>query len=37
LRLPQAPYDKLPPDLKPVPAWWMEEKEVVNQDQFALR
>jgi tetratricopeptide (TPR) repeat protein len=37
LRLPQASYDKLPPDLKPLLAWWMEEKKVVKQDQFALR
>lgn len=37
LRLPQASYDKLPPDLKPLVAWWMEEKKVVKQDQFALR
>ncbi len=37
LRLPQESYDTLPPELKPLVEWWMEEKKVVKQDQSALR
>ena len=37
LRLPQAAYDKMPPQLKELVSWWKEEMSVVKQDQQALR
>ena len=37
LRLGDAAYERLPADLKPLVAWWKEERTVVALDQSVLR